>query len=146
MDQTTRWKGFYAYHDVQDNGIEHITRIPFTMNIEFDNGKITGTTWDVESDGLFDDPITIKGFMVDDRTSFMVTYPCLWYWDEEQNGFVKDEENKDYEVHYSGEYNNHSKCYQGDWTITLEEEREGKWQTDYNEKFLEGTWEMERVE
>ena len=140
-----KFKGFFSYTNQDENGIEFEESVNFEMELEFNQGSFKGTTIDEETKDLFNEPITVEGFIEDEMINFVVTYPNNYYFDLEQNKLVV-EKNKAYPgCEYLGSYNKDSNKFEGEWRLPIEQNNIGSLQTDYTELYDSGNWEMKRI-
>jgi hypothetical protein len=134
------WEGFFTYnegYDISDQNIE----VAFKMELIFNKDSFIGFSTDSESENIFKKPSSVKGFIEDEKISFVINYPCFYYKDETGNIFL-DKKNKHPEIYYLGFWDNDKKCYSGTWTMTVDEE---KYFDDYIEEILNGEFEIRRI-
>ena len=95
------WKGCFTYEEGYDELVEQYTTVEFTMEITLTGDAFTGTSTDVESRDLFNEPATIKGFIDDEKMSFVLKYPCFYSKDENGELFL-DHLSEHPDIHYLG--------------------------------------------
>lgn len=134
------WNGFFTYRDGHDAEDLHL-EVPFTMELLFTEDSFTGISSDAEAEEIFDRPATVKGFIEEDRISFVLNYPCHYYKDENDK-IVLDRNLKHPEIHYLGYFEDDRKSISGTWEMTVYEE---KYFDDYLEEIVNGTFEMRRI-
>tara|TARA_B100000745_G_C20028484_1_gene350008 strand:- start:146 stop:580 length:435 start_codon:yes stop_codon:yes gene_type:complete len=141
----TVWKGYFSYLSFPE-ALEDIYKVNFIMTLDFSNASFKGETIDEESRGLFENPITVSGFVDGDFISFIVQYPHNYFFDEELGRYVVDYQNPYPGCEYSGEYIAETGKYSGTWMLLADEKREGKFQNDFIQEHLVGYWEMSQVQ
>ena len=134
------WRGNFTYCDGYEE-IDRYTNVDFEMELFFTNDSFVGTSTDSESKDLFDKPATVKGFIDDEKISFLLNYPCLYYKDDNRQ-LVLDRESKHPEIHYLGFWDGDKNNILDTWEMII---HEGKFGDDYIEEFATGTFEMRRV-
>lgn len=121
VDNEQIWKGFFSYlqgYEIIDSYI----KVPFKMNLTFNGDTFIGTTIDSESKNIFTEPIKVKGFIENDKISFIVNYPYSYFKDE--NGeILVDKSLKHPTIEYLGYYNELEKKYSGTWEMIIYEEK-----------------------
>ena len=102
------------------------------------DGSISATFTDEETRKVFNEPGTFRGFIEDDFTSFIKTYP--YYWDMDENGSIRViEDFPSPEIHYTGQIK--EGLFEGIWEMTVAFEFED----GHIEQYVrEGTWTMFR--
>lgn len=130
------WKGCFYY----EKGYPEITtlqKVSFQIDILIDNNSFSGTAHDEESKEHFDEPVKVKGFFEKDFISFIMTYPYIYYRDEDDK-IIVDKSVPNHNVNYYGEFDETTKSYNGEWEITyvIEQLIDG----DIEEVFS-GSWE-----
>jgi hypothetical protein len=134
------WEGIFTYEDGYDEADQYID-VNFKMELIFTDSSFTGFSTDSESKGLFDKPADVKGFVDDEKISFILNYPCSYYKDD--NGrLVLDRESKHPEIHYLGFWDGDKNNVYGTWEMKIYEEKHGD---DYIEDLATGAFEMRRV-
>ncbi len=134
----------YLYFDEHGEAIEG-DHVKFEMQLEFDGDNFHGSRVDEESEGLFDKPITVNGFIEGHLISFIVKYPYGYYFDEEKQCLVADKKSEYPGCEYEGYYNEELDCYIGRWIIIEDAQNEGTYQTDQILEVSEGCFEMKEV-
>lgn len=140
VDSKQVWKGFFSYlqgYEIVDGYLE----IPFKMNLTFNGDSFTGTTIDSESEHVFTEPILVKGFIDNDKISFVVNYPYFYFKDENGNVLV-DKSLKHPTIEYLGFYDEIEQKFSGTWEMIIYEEKISKDQ--YMEEVANGAFEMYR--
>ena len=140
------FKGHFSYLLSDPEGTTFKQDIPFEMSLDFKNDTFKGTLVDDETKGLFEKPITVNGFVEADQISFVVMYPHNYWIDKITNQVIIDYQNDYPGCQYIGVYNLEADKYEGEWTITVKQNKTGNWQTDTIDIYISGTWEMQRVE
>lgn len=134
------WKGFFTYQDGYES-IDQYIEVAFTMELTFNENSFVGISSDSESENAFDEPATVRGFIEEDKISFVLNYPCSYYKDE--NGkIVLDRNSKHPDIQYLGFFDEDKKSISGTWEMTVYEE---KYLDDYLEEIANGEFEMGRV-
>ncbi len=134
------WKGFFTYQDGYEL-IDQYIEVAFTMELTFNDNSFTGISTDSESENVFDKPATVKGFIDENKISFVKNYPCSYYKDE--NGkIILDRDSKHPDIHYLGFFDKDKKNISGTWEMTIYEE---KHLDDYLEDVATGEFEIRRV-
>ncbi len=109
------WKGHFTYLDGYDEDMYR--SVEFTVEINIEDSVFTGYSWDEESRSSFNSPAKIKGFFDGDTVSFVMSYPCLYYKNE--NGQIElDKSKKHPEIHYYGRLSQDGKKISGEWEMT----------------------------
>lgn len=140
-DTIQLWKGYFTYQDGYAT-IDQYIEVSFSMKLTFNGSSFVGESTDAESENIFDRPATVKGFIEEDKISFVLNYPYSYYKDE--NGkFSFDKKAKHPEIRYLGFFDEDSKSYTGMWEMTVYEE---KYLNDYLEEIANGAFEMRRVQ
>ena len=134
------WQGIFSYEEGYSD-IQHYYEIPFTMEIEINEGSFIGTSIDEESKDLFDQPAKVTGFFEDDMVSFVLKYPHSYYRDDQGNICV-EEEYEHPDIQYLGFYDEDLKCYAGNWEMVVGQVAFG---SSFLEDFLNGSFEMRRI-
>jgi hypothetical protein len=140
VDNEQIWKGFFSYlqgYEIIDSYI----KVPFKMNLTFNGDTFTGTTIDSESENIFTEPIKVKGFIENDKISFVVNYPYSYFKDE--NGeILVDKSLKHPNIEYLGYYDELEKKYSGTWEMVIYEEKITE--DEYIEEIVNGEFEIYR--
>jgi len=139
-----KWKGHFTYVNELEGGTIFENEVPFEMDLIFNKNSFSGTTIDEETKGLFDRPITVNGFVEGEEISFIVMYPYNYYVTEEGK-IVVDFDNDYPGCEYEGKYDTDESKFAGEWTLVIDEFKEGQFQPDYIQEFLSGNWEMRKV-
>lgn len=134
------WKGIFTYDDGYDEADQYID-VDFKMELIFTGNSFKGISTDSESRELFDKPADVKGFVDDEKMSFVKNYPCYYYKDD-HGQIVLDRESKHPEIHYLGFWDGDKNSVYGTWEMILYEEKYGD---GYLEEVATGTFEMRRV-
>jgi len=135
-----KWKGLFTYLEGYET-IEQYKEVAFTMEITLTENSFIGTSTDSESKNAFDKPATVKGFIEDDKISFVMKYPCA-YSKGENGEIVLDKSSKHPEIHYLGFFNEDKASVNGNWEMTIYEE---KYSDGYLEEILNGEFEMRKM-
>lgn len=138
-----KWEGYFTYVNELEDGTISEDRVSFEMELVFDNGSFSGTTVDEETKGLFDEPITVNGFVVENEISFIVMYPHN-YLIGEDGGVVIDHETDYPGCEYEGEFDADENKFIGEWHLIAHENRQGIFQSSYLQEVHSGNWEMWR--
>lgn len=134
------WKGIFTYNDGYDE-VDQYINVGFQLELIFNDNSFVGTSIDLESQHIFDKPAAVKGFVDDEKISFVLTYPCYYYKDE--NGtIVLDKEAKHPEIHYLGYWEADQKSICGIWEMKVYEEKNAD---GYLEALANGGFEMRRI-
>ena len=140
VDNEQIWKGFFSYLQGYKT-IDSYIKVPFKMNLTFNGDTFTGTTIDSESENIFTEPIKVKGFIENDKISFVVNYPYSYFKDE--NGeILVDKSLKHPNIDYLGYYDELEKKYSGTWEMVIYEEKITE--DEYIEEVLNGEFEIYR--
>ncbi len=134
------WEGYFTYEDGYEV-IDQYIDVKFKMELIFNDNSFVGTSTDSESEGFFDKPINVKGFILDNKISFVVNYPYLYYKNEDGK-IIIDKKSKHPEIRYFGIYDEITKKYFGTWEMTMYEE---EYLGDYIEEIANGEFEIKRV-
>lgn len=134
------WEGYFTYEDGYEV-IDQYIDVKFRMELIFNDNSFVGTSTDSESEGFFDKPIYVKGFILDNKISFVVNYPYLYYKNEDGK-IITDKKSKHPEIRYFGIYDEITKKYFGTWEMTMYEE---EYLGDYIEEIANGEFEIKRV-
>lgn len=134
------WEGYFTYEDGYEV-IDQYIDVKFRMELIFNDNSFVGTSTDSESEGFFDKPINVKGFILDNKISFVVNYPYLYYKNEDGK-IITDKKSKHPEIRYFGIYDEITKKYFGTWEMTMYEE---EYLGDYIEEIANGEFEIKRV-
>ena len=134
------WKGVFTYNDGYDEADQYID-IDFKLELIFTDKSFIGISVDSESQGIFDKPAEVKGFVDDEKISFILIYPCYYYKDD--NGqIVLDRESRHPDIYYLGFWENEKNWVRGTWEMKIYEEKDGD---DYIVELATGEFEMRRV-
>ncbi|WP_299335058.1 hypothetical protein [uncultured Psychroserpens sp.] len=134
------WKGSFTYLEGYET-IQQYIDVEFTLEIDITNNSFIGISSDSESKDLFDKPATVKGFIDENKISFVMNYPCLYYKDE--TGTMRlDQSSEHPDIHYLGFFNDDKTQVNGNWEMTLREE---KYMDGYLENIANGEFEMRRI-
>lgn len=140
VDNEQIWKGFFSYlqgYEIIDSYI----KVPFKMNLTFNGNSFVGTTIDSESENIFTEPIKVKGFIENDKISFIVNYPYFYFKDE--NGQILVDKNlKHPNIEYLGFYDEMEKKFSGTWEMIIYEEKITE--NEYIEEVANGEFEIYR--
>lgn len=134
------WKGYFTCLDGYET-IEQYKQVEFTMEINLTENSFIGTSTDAESIDAFDQPAAVKGFIDDDKMSFVMKYPCAYYKDDLGNIKL----NKSYQhpdIHYLGFFDDDKQSVKGNWEMTVNEERYGD---GFLEDLFNGEFEMRKM-
>ena len=119
------WFGFFTYKEVNEE-TEHEIKVDFSIKINIEGNSFTGTSFDKESVNYFDTPAKIKGFMDNEKMSFVMKYPYHYYTDE--YGQIQTDKNSEHpDIHYLGFFNEEKNQVEGTWEMAL-----------YSESYLDG--------
>ncbi|HYG15944.1 MAG TPA: hypothetical protein VEC12_09345 [Bacteroidia bacterium] len=161
LEITGTWKGYFEFGEGYDEGIAG-KKGYFIATLTEKNGVIEGTSQDTEGEGVVGEPATVKGFIEGDMISFVKTYPCKYFYDEDGN-LIKDAEAGPHEVTYVGYFNSGTLSFTGNWEIdtglnvnvraeniddVLAYENDQNYiphPSDYYTLYDTGTWELWRV-
>lgn len=140
VDNEQIWKGFFSYLEGYEI-IDSYVKVPFKMNLTFNGNSFTGTTIDSESENIFTEPIKVKGFIENDKISFIVNYPYFYFKDE--NGEILVDKNlKHPNIEYLGFYDEMEKKFSGTWEMIIYEEKITE--DEYIEEVANGEFEIYR--
>tara|TARA_R100000935_G_scaffold21876_6_gene40575 strand:- start:1004 stop:1438 length:435 start_codon:yes stop_codon:yes gene_type:complete len=134
------WKGVFSYLDGYET-INQYKEVSFSMEITINDNSFIGTSTDSESKDVFDKPAIVKGFIDDDKMSFIVKYPCAYFKDEDGK-IVIDKSLEHPDIHYLGIFDDNKKNVDGNWEMTIYEEKYGD---DYLSEILNGEFQMKRM-
>jgi hypothetical protein len=113
------------------------------LNILDNDGEITATGKDLSGHGFNPTACKIEGFYDEGLISFLKQYEKGLTWDENGNTIVLPDENN-YEINYSGNYNNDTKEFEGDWEVAMYYQSEDNPDLWIQQVGL-GTWKMHKV-
>ncbi|WP_426486243.1 hypothetical protein [Flavobacterium sp. 2] len=140
IDNEQIWKGSFSYlegYDVIDSYIV----VSFKMNLTFNGNSFMGTTIDSESENIITEPILVKGFIENDKISFIVNYPYYYYKDE--NGKILVDKNLSHpNIEYLGFYDEIEKKFSGTWEMVIYEQKITE--EEYIEEVASGGFEIYR--
>ncbi|HRE76979.1 MAG TPA: hypothetical protein PLL09_04050 [Flavobacterium sp.] len=140
VDNEQIWKGFFSYLQGYEI-IDSYVKVPFKMNLTFNGNSFIGTTIDSESENIFTEPIKVKGFIENDKISFIVNYPYFYFKDE--NGQILVDKNiKHPNIEYLGFYDEMEKKFSGTWEMIIYEEKITE--NEYIEEVANGEFEIYR--
>lgn len=128
IDIQQNWSGHFTYAVYDDKGNasdKEEKRIAFKIVINLHNGTFTGTSIDEESKHLFNEPVTVKGFIEKNLMSFTMQYPFLYYINE-QGELATDREQEHPKIRYTGFFNDTKDEIVGEWEMG-ETPGEGQW-------------------
>ncbi|MDG5493014.1 hypothetical protein [Psychroserpens sp. SPM9] len=134
------WKGFFTYLEAYDTSQQY-QKVEFTLEITLSENSFIGISYDLESKDAFNKPATVKGFIEDDKISFVMKYPCYYYKDEKGN-IILDPSSEHPDIHYLGFLDENKKYVNGNWEMTVYEE---KYADGYLEDIINGEFEMWKV-
>ena len=140
VDNEQIWKGFFSYlqgYEIIDSYI----KVPFKMNLTFNGDTFIGTTIDSESENIFTEPIMVKGFIENNKISFIVNYP-YYYFKDENGKILVDKMLKHPNIEYLGFYDEMEKKFSGTWEMIIYEEKITE--DEYIEEVANGEFEMYR--
>ena len=140
IDSEQIWKGSFSYlegDDVFDSYIE----VSFKMSLTFDGDSFIGTRTDSESESIITEPILVKGFIENDKISFVVNYPYYYYKDENDKILV-DKNLSHPNIEYLGYYDQIEKKFSGTWEMIINEEKITE--EEYLEEIIGGEFEIFR--
>lgn len=140
IDNEQIWRGSFSYLEGYDVMDSYIT-VSFKMNLTFDGNSFTGTTVDSESENIITDPILVKGFIENDKISFIVNYPYYYYKDENDKILV-DKNLSHPNIEYLGFYDEIEKKFSGTWEMIISEEKITE--DEYAEEVASGGFEIYR--
>lgn len=140
VDNEQIWKGFFSYLEGYEV-IDSYIKVPFKMNLTFNGDSFVGTTIDSESENIFTEPIMVKGFIDNDKISYIVNYPYNYYKDE--NGKILVDKNLSHpNIEYLGYYDQIEKKFSGTWEMIVYEEKITE--DEYLEEVVSGEFEIYR--
>ena len=140
VDNEQIWKGFFSYLEGYEV-IDSYIKVPFKMNLTFNGDSFVGTTIDSESENIFTEPIMVKGFIDNDKISYIVNYPYNYYKDE--NVKILVEKNLSHpNIEYLGYYDQIEKKFSGTWEMIVYEEKITE--DEYLEEVVSGEFEIYR--
>ncbi len=135
-----KWQGFFTYLEGYTTN-EQYHEVEFSMEIIITENSFIGTSIDSESKYVFDKPATVKGFIDNEKISFIMKYPCAYYKDD--NGkIILDRDSEHPDIHYLGFFNEDRNSVIGNWEMTIYEE---KYLEGYLEELLNGEFQMRKV-
>ena len=119
------WFGFFTYEESNEETKQEI-KVDFTLKINIEGNSFTGTSFDKESINCFDNPAKIKGFMDNEKISFVMKYPYHYFTDK--YGQIQTDKNSEHpDIQYLGFFNKEKNQVEGTWEMTL-----------YSESYLDG--------
>ena len=128
------WKRFFSYLEGYDTSDQY-KEVEFTMEITLMENSFVGISTNSESKNAFNQPATVKGFIEDDKISFIMKYPCAYFKDENRK-IVLNRSSDHPDIHYLGFLDDNKTS--ANWEMTVYEE---KYLDDYLEevsKFFQG--------
>ena len=134
---TGKWNGQYTLGDTYSEDMKGISR-PFSIDMTYLDGIISGTCVDEGIENIFTEPATINGFIEDNFISFIKKYPCHWETDDKGN-IRKDLELPSLEIHYSGQFDQN--MFRGNWEMEMLFKDDNGYDFEY---VFTGTWTMLR--
>lgn len=103
------------YFDVNALGIEF--SIEFKMTLELDEEfNFIGTVWEQEFSEISNLEGLVKGFIENEHISFVLTYPCFYGCDENDQ-IIIDKSKPGHDVIYDGFWDSESQSWIGEWEI-----------------------------
>lgn len=116
-----QWTGFFVYgSDYGEN--MHGEKVQFRLFLrDIQDGQFEGKGVDLEGVGANFDEAIIKGFVDGTFISFTKEYEEYFFIDEEGNKILEADHNPSPRLSYSGEYNERSKTFSGEWEIWTNE-------------------------
>lgn len=144
MNLTGNWKGKYTYGNGYPLSMFG-TSDPFTLSLQDEGGKISGTCTDKIVEGKAGNESIIEGSFHDNFLRFVKTYKYHGYVDQGGNNYYSDTEAPfeiDYVGHLRKRFLTGKIFFAGEWQITTTVK-------DENGKVFvhtfEGTWSMTRI-
>ncbi len=140
IDFTGQWIGHFSYGpDYGENLVGE--KVEFRLFIDdFSNGEFTGRSVDIEGIGANFELAQLKGYVDGHFISFTKEYPFLYGLDEDGNS-IENRNKQHPPVAYSGEYNQNTKIFSGQWELKMEIEPVGDY---WLEDICTGTWEIRK--
>jgi hypothetical protein len=135
-----KWKGEYICGPEYDNAQGHT--VEFILELNENNGSISGICIDFETKEHFSEPITVSGFIDKDFISFIKQYPFL-YSIGEQGQVIVDRTKPHPEITYSGEFDSETNSFLGEWDLVVDSQKFGD---GYFDDSLTGTWTMRKID
>jgi hypothetical protein len=133
------WKGFFSYLEGYDTAEQYL-EVEFSMEIMFEEESFTGTFTSSESKHVFNEPAKVKGFVEDDKISFILKYPFSFFKDENGN-FNTDKATEHPEIHYLGFFNEDKSMVEGNWEMAIIHDQS---LSEFTEEIFNGKFEMRR--
>lgn len=140
VDNEQIWKGSFSYLEGYD-AIDSYIQVSFKMNLTFEGDSFMGTTIDSESENIITEPILVKGFIDNDKISFVVNYPYYYYKDENDKILV-DKTMDHPDIEYLGFYDQIEKKFSGTWEMIINVEKVTE--DEYIEEVASGRFEIYR--
>ena len=140
VDDKQTWKGQFTYLQGYEI-IDHYVKVLFKMDLIFNGNSFTGTSTDTESKNIFKEPIKVKGFIDNDKISFVINYPYNYYKDEDGKIMI-DKNLRHPDIEYLGFYDQNEKKYSGTWQMINYEEKISE--DEYLEEVANGEFEIYR--
>jgi hypothetical protein len=141
VDNKQTWNGFFTYQDGYESIYQYIN-VPFVMQLVFNGNSFVGTSTDAESENVFNQPATVKGFIEEDKISFVMKYPCYYYKDE-SGTILLDKDVQHPNIEYLGFYDSNERKFSGTWEMIIYEEKISEDQ--FLEEVLNGEFEIKRI-
>lgn len=137
-----QWVGHFVYgpeYGEEMNG----EKVQFRVFIDKSmNGAFAGRSVDLEGIGANYEVAQVKGFLEEGLISFTKQYPH--YYELDEGGGTFEDKNKPHPlVAYTGEYNDTTKTFTGDWEMRMDIAPVGAY---WLEDICAGTWEMRKDE
>ena len=130
------WIGFYEY------GAGYLLpyfgqRVNFRLSLTDTEDGFEGTSIEDDSKFAIKEISKISGFVEEGMISFANTYANYYGIDEESMELKIEIEGKEYQVNYSGHYDEKFDCFYGSWEIQYHD-------LEYEVQVSSGIWKMEK--
>lgn len=143
MNITGKWQGTLVYGEGYDEETVGKT-LDFEFDITDNDGEISATGKDVSGHGYNPTPSYMSGFLDEGVISFIKQYKKgLAFTEDGKEELLPEEEN--YEINYSGNYNEITKEFEGDWEIVMYFKPEEDPDVIYSHICV-GTWKMHKIQ
>lgn len=134
------WKGFFTYLEGYET-LDQYREVEFEMEITLTENSFVGIATDSESKDAFQEPAKVKGFIDNEKISFVMKYPCAYFKDE-RGKIILDKSSQHPEIHYLGFIDDDNVSVSGHWEMTIYQEEHSN---GYLEETLSGEFRMRKI-
>jgi len=115
-----QWEGHFTYGEGYTAAFQE-KKVRFALDIQVEDGVLTGYSTDSRTQGLFKEPAKIEGRVDGDSIAFIKRYPCLVTSDQDGNSILVPEQ-PSLDIIYAGKLHKSflfNRYYlKGSWKIT----------------------------